>query len=318
MNFESTVFLPSIHNIIKVKYKADSIMLRVKNLPPKLKLNLISFGPRVDHLSYNCKDAKEFCDLYSNQSGPSFLFSSIVKKEITYNEGTRDNLLQEIKTLKNQNLDSSNLIMLFISSHGETLNDSFYILTHSEKNNDCSAKINLKTEILDILNTIKCKKIIFLDACFSALAIRNCNSMTSVSVATPKARPVSYAKSIPRPPLLELNRLINDAIRGKNDINIIASSNDDQQSYESPSLENGYFTSAVLEGLSKNYADQKNTNNSNAVGVTTLRELYDYLYTEVPLLIKRYPPDNNGGKFNQTPQKSNDNLFDMPIYINEN
>ena len=140
-----------------------------------------------------------------------------------------------------------------------------------------STSVAFKQDIMNVLDEINCKKLVFVDACHSGAGQK-------FNVAD-----LNY----------EIEKL-NAVTEG---ITTFVSSQGDELSYEDSSWKNGAFTEAILKGL-KNAEADKDQNY-----IITVNELSDYLRKEVPRMVM----DKKGKP--QNPKLLTNDLGDVAIFF---
>jgi uncharacterized caspase-like protein len=135
--------------------------------------------------------------------------------------------------------------------------------------------VSFRTDIVDILDAIPCKKVIMIDACHSGGA---------------RANPADIN--------FEINRL-NSIGKG---LSVFASSRGEEQSYEDPVWQNGAFTASIVKGLT-GAADADNNK------IISLHELSLYVGKHVSAMVNKIK------KRPQNPVLVNDELGDVAIYV---
>ncbi len=283
--FGSIVQLQKGQNDIKVCIEDNcSKILTTHYTETKPNLHLLAIGTNPPDLDYPQKDAKDFVNAFQTQKN---LFANVFVEQLLGDEVTRLSVMEQLQVLNDQyekgHIRPNDVVMLFISAHGyiETQDDSRFRLQLSDFSLAFYKTRSIAyQEITDALQSINCKKIIFIDACHSG------GAKTSPSL---------------------INRYIeqlNDTYAG---ITTITSSSRNQSSYEHLNWKNGAFTEALLEGL-KGSADGKG-NSGKRDGVITLGELYAYIQTQIPQLVKSIC------KPTQEPQITRDDLGDLPVFV---
>jgi hypothetical protein len=247
----------------------------------KPKLHLLSIGPVFQDVKYTSNDAVDFINVFENKTP---LFKSTNSQLLADSNATIEQIRTAIQILqenyKTTQIEAQDMLILFISSHGiisETTQE-FCIKSYYQNDTDENEMITLR-EILDGLNTINCKKILFIDACYSG----------SFSIdGSYEAEPQVIAEAL------------KVLMKEQNGWTIFTSSND-EPSWEHAAWENGAFTEALIEGIQQHKADY------NRNKIITINELYQYLKVRIPELNK------NIGFPKQYPQLKNE-LGDLPIY----
>ena len=150
---------------------------------------------------------------------------------------TKNNILKELDNIAAKALPHD-IIVIFLSGHGVTVEDDFYYLTMDAGNFDLyqepekrkTATVSSK-EILDKLTKIKSnKQVIVIDACHSG-------QIANVLVGQDKAGNTSQEKAL-------------EFLEDKMGVYILASSESNQKSFETAALEKGLMTFGLLRGMS--------------------------------------------------------------------
>jgi Caspase domain len=249
-------------------------------------LHVLAVGPQFNSLLYTEKDAKDFAQLFENQSR---LYKTKTTYSLVGKEANLPAILAQLEVIKNKykrkELTDKDMLVLFFSTHGDNPNGTFYIqpagyLRSNPKLTGLSWEM-----IADALKEVNCKKFLFIDACKSGTI----NPMASLGGKV-DADPTAIA------------RAQKEQFKSRPGWAIFTSS-DEELSWEDPSWENGSFTKAIREGLAEGKAD------ASGEGIITIKELYDYLYVRVPVL------NESIRKLTQIPQLKNELSADLPIYI---
>ena len=249
--------------------------------PWRPNLYILSIAPRLN-LAYTEKDARDFASLFANQGGKAGnrLFNSINVKTLLGEEATVGEIrgqLEELKgKLKQGRLDTSDVVILFLSSHGFMLNGDFRIQGNDfELDREESSSVSYKKDILNFLDRLPCKKLIFIDACQSGGARADMSRIIKA--------------------IRELNQ--------RSGLTTIASSRESEASYEDPVWQNGAFTRGIIHGLGYGLADQDKDQ------IITINELFEFLSRTVPAMVKKIKNKN------QHPTIVNDELGNVAIYV---
>ena len=259
---------------------ATSETLKVNVVSNKPNLYILSIGTKTN-LYYSDRDARDFVQLYRNQAGPGRLFENLIIDSLIDQKANTSEIkgvLEELKLkLENREITENDLMILFISSHGFIVDGDFRIQGDDyTPNRKINTSVSFKQDILNALDALPCKKLIFIDACHSGGAKAN-----SVDIN------------------FEIQKL-NQVRRGTT---TLASCRGDEESYEDSTWANGAFTESIIKGLQQARAD------ANRNGVITVQELFAFLRQDVPVLVQQIK------KRNQTPQLINPELGEIPIYI---
>jgi tetratricopeptide (TPR) repeat protein len=284
--FSTDVCLNTGNNAIKVCYQDNCTnILNVGYQPQKPNLHILSIGPSFPNLKYTTKDATDFADLFQGQTK---LYNQRNINVLKNDKATASKIKTEMSRLKLQYkgsvVSSQDVVIIFISSHGIVLDDDQQVRIKGADYDavDKEATTVAFTEMIDRLDEIECKKIVFIDACFSG-------------VLDPKLLASKSETS-----QLEVAKALKILTQKQNGWTIFSSSGN-EVSWEHPDWQNGAFTEAIIEGLKYGKADY----DGNKIVTTT--ELYRYLNLRVPKL------NTDKGFPIQYPQMTN-NLGELPIF----
>lgn len=268
--------------VTKGKNRAKTSTLEVNYSPEKPNLYVLSIGVR-SNLQYTVNDANDFADIFNSQGGRdgNKLFNAIQTEKLLADDASAEAIRKKMIDLRIKmetgNISKDDLILVFISSHGFMMGEDFRI-----EGNDYEARykdissVSYQKDILTRLNEIPCKKIIFIDACHSGGAKAD-------------AANVNHA-------LVEYRKIPTG-------VSVVTSSQEDEQSFEDDRWENGAFTEAITKGLVNGEAD------SNENKIVTIKELYEYLFREVPTMVNQAK-----GKV-QRPAMPKKDLENLGIYV---
>ncbi|MCB0630172.1 MAG: caspase family protein [Saprospiraceae bacterium] len=290
--YEANVRLEPGENRVQVKVKladgefASSTMV-IYYQPRQPNLHVLAIGPSHNDLKFTAKDATDFANAFDSQSGQHKLFGQvIVHKLVTSEETEADRIREAVADLvyqyRNpaaaQRILRNDVLLLFISSHGKNGEGGFLLLpSNYDPRYERTRTIDYQRDIVQELEKIDCKKVIFIDACHSGAA--DSKSMSDV------ARADALTKLAAMHP----------------GMSTLTSCRSNELSYEDARWQNGAFTEAILEGfankacMDENGAFQADLDNNSII---TLGELYDFLRRRVPNLIKTQKPN---ATTNQTP-----------------
>ncbi|GEM_PF-4925135 len=252
-----------------VEYKSEPLYIDYQ--PRKPNLHLIAIAPFYNDLKYNRKDAEDIIAILEKQKELGIYNDVIIYPLTTPKKTSKTEVQIAFKELvKQANPGSVNpvfekdVILVFISSHGKVLNNQFKIVP-SDYRDDYAEEttVDYKTDILEQLEKIHCKKLILIDACHSGLA----KSKADLSDAN-----ISEA----------LNQL-NLVAEG---VTTISSSQANELSYEQDVWENGAFTEALLEAFANKELTSMPKPDTNGDQFLSIEELYSFLRQRVPSLMK--------------------------------
>lgn len=241
------------------------VLFRTRRKPT---LHVLAIAPMYSNLKYNGKDARDLIEAIQKQTQSGLYDSVYIYSALSAEETSKSKLETTfedfyLKSLDNytapDRIDPEDVVLVFISSHGKMVRNRFCILPNDyQSSRELSTSLDFQQMIEVYLQEIKCKMMIFIDACHSGGA---------------KEEGLSLA----------LNRLLS-APPGKM---ILSSSSDMELSYEDAAWENGAFTKALLEAL--NQKDKEGNpiiSDTNADGFLSPLELSNYITKRVKDLAK--------------------------------
>ena len=217
------------------------------------------------NLTYADDDASSLYDLFVK--GKSSVFNEVSGHLLLNEQATRSNIVSTFDSLA-QIVHPKDQVVLFIASHGINEKGYYYVLTHdADKNNLIGTCLNW-SDIADLLGSLPCKVLLFLDTCHSG------------ALGSSIASSEKYLKN-------------TEALRemGSNEVGVVimSGSTGEESSLESEEWQHGVFTLSLIEGLKNKKADIKTD------GIIFLRELDFYVSNNVNEL--------TNGKQNPTTQK---------------
>lgn len=301
--YSNTIALREGENRITLEVKTPFGVIQSNEViinyrPKQPNLHILSIGIPHRDLKYTTQDAERFAAAFANQAGEDKVFGKVFIDKRNTRENTRNlDIRAAMEDLKRRyssdviqgKIAREDVLILFISSHGKTDdNNNFKILASDYDTYGDVSNIDYKRDILDVLNTIDCKKFVFIDACHSGSA--------------EGARLLNQAR-------FALEE-INAAYPG---MNVMTSSQVDELSYEDDAWQDGAFTKAILEAFQGQDVLQSGaTLRADADGDKIIRfgELYDFMKKRVPALVMEKK------KSKQMPVKMSKGLGDtIPIFV---
>jgi WD40 repeat protein len=217
------------------------------------------------NLTYADDDATSLHEVFTDGNSP--VYNQVNGQLLLNQDATRGNIIEVFDSLA-KIVHPKDQVVLFIASHGINEKGFYYVLTHdADKTNLTGTCLNW-SDIADLLGSLPCKVLLFLDTCHSgALG----SSITSSE---------KYLKN-------------TEALRemGSNEVGVVimSGSTGEESSLESEEWEHGVFTLSLIEGLKEKKADIKSD------GIIFLRELDFFVSNNVYELTR--------GKQNPTTQK---------------
>lgn len=251
--------------------------------PLRPNIHLLAVGTQTN-LDYTMNDAKDFADLFQNQSEQAGgqLFNTIDIHTITGAAASATAIKSAIERLetkfKNGRIGKKDLLLIYLSSHGFLDNRRQLRIQGDDYDPGAwrTTSVSYERDIIEILDGIPCKKLIFIDACHSG--------------GGEKGADVDVKYQIEQ---------LNNTLQG---VTTMVSSSGGEISYEDEKWQNGAFTEAIIEGLLQYRADKDHNY------VITINELWQYIRVRVPFLVR-----TNKNK-TQHPQLLSNELGDLAIY----
>ncbi|MCR9287571.1 MAG: caspase family protein [Bacteroidetes bacterium] len=269
---------------------ATSKSVKVHYVPPQGNIHVIAFGIPHEDLNYTQNDANDFSESFDNQKNK--LFEEVrVLTYATEDSTTKRRLSFAVQDIQNdfffEKIGIHDVVTLYFSSHGFTYRDSSFFLAASDYNDHYPQQTSLdfQREVLEILDKVECKKVIFIDACSSG------------------------AES--------LAKLAAD----RNDYQFVVSCSADEVSYEDSLWQNGAFTEALMEvfkAVEPSMEKRIEKADSNKDRKLSLEEIFEYVRKRVPELVKSKRPKIKGSQTPYSPQLDDLSLYALYKNINEN
>lgn len=264
-----------------VSHESELISIQYKSRQPNL--HLIVIAPDYKDLKYNRQDTEDVIAALMRQKGLG-LYNDVF---VTRLSGANVSKIQmelafrQLAESKNNSDDErtileKDIVMVYVSSHGTVVKGRFkivpgdFITDYPEE-----SSVDYRSAILEPLEKIRCKKLIFIDACHSG-----------------------GAKSRMQPNEKDINSAIEDLSRIAEGVTTITSSGPAELSYEESSWQNGAFTEAFLDALANRpMPDSARPGlsllpDANGDRLLSLEELYQYISRRVPQLIREVHRNN--------------------------
>lgn len=268
--------------------------LEVEFVPERANLFVVAIGPKHEDLQYTAKDATDFANAFKNQGGSDKLFNEVFVTTLTAPEQTDMTAIKQAMfdlafQWNDGQIKPNDVLVLFVSSHGKIVENRFKILQTGYNPKYDRLTIDFKSDILETLSPLNCKKLIFLDACHSGGAKEGFGGVSQAVVELAKTQP---------------------------GVSTLTSCGSTEKSYEDKIWENGAFTEALLDA----FGDKTCTDATGAFQADTdrdhvlrLGELYDFLRRRVPALVQGGVPN---APTSQTPFMPESELDkNLPLYL---
>ena len=263
----------------------------VKFYPEKPNLHFVGIGIgsfkdqfAFSALKFTSNDIQNVFDAFKLQEGKLYAKVNpyLICDDCKDSDTSKDGIIYLFDQLLSKNatgdLPKDDIIVVYISSHGQRVNDEFCIIPSSYRITEFKQErfvVNFEKDIISNLKAIGNTSFIFVDACHSG-AIETFDDQFL------RAAPTTDEATI-------LEDLLSSNNLGK--LRPITSSSGGQKSWEHESWKNGAFTEAFLEALANKKITLSDGNtlqaNSNEDGLLTFTEIYKYLSARVPDLVKK-------------------------------
>lgn len=309
--YTNMIHLHEGENVIQIKVHVDgleysSAKLYITYTPPRNDLHVYAFGVPHDDLEFTTTDAEIFAREFDLQKGG--LFENVKTRIFTDKDSTTSRYISDtfreiVKAQHGGKIDTNDAIIIFISSHGMTMeNDSTqFLIAGSDMDilNPYRSFVNFQREILSALNEMNANIFLFIDACHSGAA------------ANVDASAKSNENSIDA----ALSKAIVQLAESSPGVNMMLSCGPGELSWEDEAWGSGAFAKALVEafgnskyqkGKLRTRADQDND------GVLRMKELFEYVSYRVPELVTG---KSNAKGIKQTPYASKKVIEDnLPVF----
>jgi len=257
--------------------------------------------PKINPLRFTVNDARALADTLRNECE----FDSV---QLLINaDATTTNIRTALGNLANK-AGPEDLVVIYISSHGSPQNlermGINYIVTYdTEVNNLFGTALEMET-VLDVVKRIEAQRVVaFLDTCYSGGTFKE---LPQGWVAS--SRDLEFISGLGIESIQNALRSRDSSVRirsgSTNEMRkpqgvgrvIIASSRQNERSWEDERIQHGYFTYFLIEALK-----QKSP--------ISVEELYEYLRTKVPERVRQ----EKGKEQHPTIARSKDGYVDVYI-----
>jgi hypothetical protein len=275
----ATIQLPPTHTLIEIRVvvhnatETQGFMLSTQYMPSRSIYGLSVGVP--SNLQFTKKDGFDFKNLLDNVHG----FKDVVMELDTVARYT--DILAGFDKLRRHFLSGhvkpTDVIVLYLSGHGKSTNQGFFYFLPTDAKPGLEEKTTISAAtIQEYFDTVKCRKILFLDACASGTVGAKLDE-TEIDNAQQLERMKDW---------------------------VIFTSSSTESSYEHPELKNSLFMSVLASAVQSN-AD---VNQDNWLSIN---ELHNHLQKKVPPLQKKFYPM----ALPQIPQLKNECLSnDTPLF----
>jgi sugar lactone lactonase YvrE len=289
LEYATTVHLNRGINELQLMYGSNkSEILKANYSPEKLNLYVLAMGTAATNLKFTQNDATDFANIFRTQQGAGKLFEHATIETLIGADAKALAMADKITELGSKQYGPNDVMFIFISSHGLTVDGHLKITGSDYKSTQIDrTTLDFNKDVLDVLKETPCKKFIFLDACHSGAGIAGGGKAAETSLET------EFAKWR----------------TASNSITIITSSSGSEQSWEDEKWHNGAFTKAIKEALLEKKCD------INGDGIVRMDELFKYINERVPKLVREVgKTDDNNKPVTQTPKILNDK-GNVAIYV---
>ncbi|HWS72545.1 MAG TPA: caspase family protein [Thermoanaerobaculia bacterium] len=225
---------------------------------------IIGVGKFIDSgippLQYAAKDARDFRDVLLDPHYGNFSRKNVTL--LTDEEATRDAILGALQDIS-QRAREDDLVVTYVSSHGlgrdaeGGLAGMGYIATHDMQRSKAYLNGLVYRAFIEQVGSLRARrKVVFLDTCYSGEASMKGSKALAIEGGGIDAKTAALFLS------------------GEGTY-IITSSDKHEQSWESDSIRNGYFTHYLVEAL------------KHATEPQTVREIYEYLSGHLPAAVEK-------------------------------
>lgn len=191
----------------------------------------------ADKDAHDLKEAFQMISAELYDQDRIFLKTLYSKSENPEELGSKQNILNEFEKIQKE-AEPNDIIVLFFSGHGLTIDDDFYYLTKTAGKTDLRTDAEERTktclsskEIKEGLRKIKSnKQIMILDACHSG-------QITKIFEGGDKATSTTLNKAL-------------ENLEDKMGVYVLASSESNQKSFETETLQQGLLTFSLKFGMS--------------------------------------------------------------------
>jgi tetratricopeptide (TPR) repeat protein len=212
--------------------------------------------PTVGNLNFTAKDARDVATALTDPAVGRFKRENV--RVLVDEAATTAAIKEGLEFIASRALDRD-LVVIYLSSHGspgkaDLANEGYFITYDTDKTKLYSTAISMASFANDVNKRIVAKrKIVFLDTCYSGQAVEDGGKALRLAG--------------------DAQDTLASQLSGYGSV-VITASSPNERSWESDKIQNGFFTSVLLESLRK-----KN-------GQLSLDEIYGVLEAEVPKRVK--------------------------------
>ncbi len=317
--YKNALVIPIGVSQVSIKLQKDGAEVNTETLtinhdPPRADLHLYSVGIPAEDLEFTTKDAEDFVTLYEKQEGRLFdkVHVTLHNTEEKTNKLQLSRLFESIRVdfLHKEKIKSDDVVIVYLSGHGfrnEFDTDNFRIQASDFDNYYSeSTSLDFSKEVYQMLSRVKCKKVIFMDACQSGALT---SSIEETQNLEGDEDPMAFKTTT-------LSEAIYSLSSKENSFTFILSSKGDEQSYEDRTWDNSAFMKGIKEAFANESVKVKDGSTMEADldenQVIYLSELQEFLANRVPHLVDNKP---NKTSTSQTPFVPPSSMrSDKPLY----
>jgi Caspase domain len=246
--------------------KVQSEVITVLYTPSKPNLHIIAIGVPGSDLKYTARDAAGFARALG--TGNTAFQNVFIDTLVTETQTTKTEVLKAFRRLQYRHSDlqirPQDLLVVFVSSHGFSAEDGGFRIATADFDGPFMRETSLdfEKEILQYLQPIQCRKLMFVDACHSGAAFTR--QSTGEQIATIAA--------------------------GQKGINLLLSCRSNEYSYEDEAWGHGAFTKALLTAF-KDFRQQ-----SGGARYLDVNALFSKIEKEIPQLVAQKKPKTQTGQ----------------------
>ena len=217
---------------------------------------------RAPQLQYAVKDSRDFVSFLEDPHGGRFEPSHVIhlENEAATLKGIREGLGKLRVEAK-----PDDLIVLYLSGHGSSRdvdpNGVSYIITHDTDLQDAATLYATSLQMIDLVQEINRERkarqvVLILDTCYSGDALTNPNNTAAYSGSRGFVMVGNNDPPADAPASASFSAAFDNLKIGYGRA-VITASRANEQSWESATLQNGYFTHYLLQVLEEGHGEAK-------------------------------------------------------------
>ncbi|TAE15951.1 MAG: hypothetical protein EAZ95_08205, partial [Bacteroidetes bacterium] len=127
-----------------------------------LSVGISTFQDKKHNLVYADKDARDVADVFRKQQGKG-IFKNVFVHTLLNEQATQRNIGYALEDLQKY-VEPNDVVVLFFTSHGITVQDKFYLLAHDSDTFRASSCVSF-SQINEALSSLHCRVLLLIDAC---------------------------------------------------------------------------------------------------------------------------------------------------------